>query len=216
MTTLLTASPDLRTIADLLDRLGGVPARRVRYYPLPGTATEADVVAIDVHEDRICELIDGVLVEKAMGIRESLLAGAVLALLRAFVIPKKLGIVTGPDGTMKLIPGLIRIPDVAYISRDRLPGGRVPSEPAPLLVPDLAVEVLSEGNTTNEMSRKRREYFSAGVRLVWQIDLETRSAAVYTGPEDFRTLTASDALDGGDVLPGFTLSLGELFAELDG
>ena len=59
--TLLVSSPEICTLADLLDRLGGVPPERVRFYPLPGTATEEDVVAIDAHEDRLCELVDGVL-----------------------------------------------------------------------------------------------------------------------------------------------------------
>ena len=95
-------------------------------------------------------------------------------------------------------------------------GGHVPSEPIAPVVPDLAVEVLSAGNTKREMSRKCEEYFAAGVRLVWQIDLETRTAAVYTNPGEFRTLTESDTLDGEPVLPGFEFSLRELFAELEG
>jgi Uma2 family endonuclease len=85
----------------------------------------------------------------------------------------------------------------------------------PELVPDLAVEILSEGNTPAEMRRKRREYFKAEVRLVWQIDPRTRTAAVYTDPERHETLSETRALDGGDVLPGFTLTLRDLFAELD-
>jgi hypothetical protein len=60
MSTLLTPSPDLKTVADLLDRLGGVPAERVRFFPLPGTATEQDVIDVEAHEDRLCELVDGV------------------------------------------------------------------------------------------------------------------------------------------------------------
>jgi hypothetical protein len=68
MSSLLKSSPDIPTLADLLDRLGGVSADRVRYYPLPGTATVADVIEIHAREKRLCELVDGVLVEKPMGI----------------------------------------------------------------------------------------------------------------------------------------------------
>ena len=65
------------------------------------------------------------------------------------------------------------------------------------------------------MKRKRREYFKAGVRLVWIIDPEIRTAAVYTSAEKYTVLTESDTLSGGEVLPGFTLSLRDLFAGLD-
>lgn len=214
MTTLLTSSPEIPTLADLLSRLGGIPPERVRFYPLPGTATEADVVEIEARENRLCELVDGVLVEKPMGYRESVLATWIATFLNNFVMPRKLGLVSGADGMMRLFPGLVRIPDVAFVSWARLPGGRVPSEPIPQLVPDLAVEVLSEGNTKAEMKRKRGEYFEAGVRLVWLIDPQTRTAAVFTGPEQFSTLNEDAALDGGAVLPGFVLPLRELFASI--
>lgn len=215
MTTLLTSSPEIRTIGDLLERLGDIPPQRVRLHPAPGQATVADVVAIDAHEDRLCELIDGVLVEKPMGYRESLLAVAIATALRAFVVPRKLGLVSGADGMMQLFSGQVRIPDVAYVSRERLPGGRVPADPVPHLVPDLAVEVLSESNTRAEMERKRREYFEAGVRLLWLVDLDARVVTVFTGPEESFTLDQTQTLDGGAVLPGFTLPLAGLFAELD-
>lgn len=212
----VTFSPPLVTLRDLLDRLGGISPDRVRFDPLPGTATEDDVVHLEATEDRLYELVDGVLVEKAMGYRESLLAGAIIAALRAFVIPRKLGFVSGEAGMMRLFPGQVRIPDVAFVSRQRLPGGVVPTEPIPDLVPDLAIEVLSESNTLAEMVRKRREYFQAGVRLVWEFDVAAETVAVYTGPEQRQVLTRNDSLDGGAVLLGFVLSLNELFGELDG
>src|SRR5206468_1626606 len=76
--------------------------------------------------------------------------------------------------------------------------------------PDLAVEVLSKGNTRAEMDRKLREYFAAGVRLVWLIDPKTRTARVHTSPEEMTRLGEGDTLDGGDVLPGFALPLRDL------
>lgn len=215
-TTSVTFSPPVLTVGDLLERLGGISPDRVRFTPVPGTATEQDVIDIERRENRLFELVDGVLVEKAMGYRESVLAGAVLAALRAFVVPHKLGLVSGSDGMMRLFPGLVRIPDVAFVSRERLPAGHMPTEPIPDLVPDLAVEVLSKSNTIAEMTRKRGEYFGAGVRLVWLIDPDTRTAAVYeAAARPPRQLTERDALDGDGVLPGFTLPLKELFAELD-
>src|SRR5262249_15518093 len=154
-------------------------------------------------------------VEKATGFRESLLAGALLALLRMFVIPRNLGLVSGADDTVRLFPGLVRIPDVAVTSWGRCPDRRVPADAVPDLAPDLAVEVLSESNTEDEMARKRREYFAAGVRLVWEVDPGARTVMVYTGPSQGTLLPEGQTLDGGAVLPGFTLPLRELFAELD-
>ena len=150
-----------------------------------------------------------------MGCRESIIAGAILAAIRYFAIPRKLGIVMGEAGPIRLMPGLVRIPDVTFVSKSRLPGGHVPVEPMPHLIPDLAVEVLSQSNTKAEMSRKLREYFEAGVRIVWFIDPATRSATVYSSPSQSVTLNSDQNLDGGDVLPGFVLPLAEVFAELD-
>ena len=213
--TLPVASSAVVTLADLLTRLGDVDPRRVRFTPNFGTATEKDVIAVEREEHLLCELVDRVLVEKPMGFRESLLAAAIVEALRAFVIPRNLGLVTAPDGMLRLLPGLVRIPDAAFISWDRLPGGSVPDEPIPLLAPDLAVEVLSEGNTAAEMGRKRREYFTAGTRLVWEVDPHARRVTVYTAPDQSHILTAVETLDGGGVLPGFALPLKALFAEID-
>jgi Uma2 family endonuclease len=163
----------------------------------------------------LCELVDGTLVEKPIGLRESLIAVFLGGEIRQFVVARNLGIVTGTDGTLKLWEGLIRLPDVAYVSWDRIPGRQIPAEPVPNIAPDLAVEVLSQSNTRREMERKRGEYFAAGVRLVWEIDPNTRTVAVYTAPDTFVTLQQSDVLDGGSVLSGFAIPLTELFGELD-
>lgn len=216
MTTAVADTPlQIETVSDLLERLGDIPAGRVLLKPTPGTATVQDVINIHDHAGRLCELVDGTLVEKAIGYSESALAGAICAALRAFVMPKKLGIVTGADGMLRLFPGLVRGPDVAFVSWRRIPAGRIPSEPIPLLAPSLAVEVLSKTNTPREMDRKRREYFKAGVELVWIVEPVTRTVDVYNSPTQFTTRHESDTLDGGEVLSGFTLSLKELFAELD-
>jgi Uma2 family endonuclease len=159
--------------------------------------------------------VDGVLVEKPMGYRESIIAIAIASALRAFVLPRKLGVVTGESGMMKWFPGSVRIPDVAFVSKERLPGGRVPTEPVPLLSPDLTVEVLSESNTVAEMARKRREYFASGGRLDWEVDPDARTVTVYTSPTESVVHGEDESLDGGAVLPGFTLSIRSIFVDLD-
>jgi Uma2 family endonuclease len=116
---------------------------------------------------------------------------------------------------IRLAPDLARIPDVAFISWGRLPKRRVPTEPIPHLAPDLAVEVLRMGNTPGEMARKRQEYCRAGVQVVWQVDPRLRTVEVFTAPDRSTILHETHLLEGATVLPGFTLALQELFAELD-
>lgn len=205
----------IETVADLQDRLGGVPLDRIRFHPPPGTAVERDVLEAEQRDNRLCELVDGVLVEKATGYREAILASALVRLLANFVVPRNLGHVAGPDGMLRLFPGLVRIPDVAFASWDCFPAGSLPAEPIPDLAPDLVVEVLSRSNTSREMRRKLREYFAAGVKRVWIVDLQQRTVTVYRDAEDGVTLDETACLVGDAVLPGFELRLHELFSELD-
>ena len=74
MSTTSSAPPAFETVAELLKRLGDIPPHRVRLIPTPGTATEKDVLEAEARHNRLCELVDGVLVEKTMGYEESLLA----------------------------------------------------------------------------------------------------------------------------------------------
>jgi Uma2 family endonuclease len=200
-----------RTLADVLRDLGGVSPRRIRFRPAPGTATEKDVIKIRDRERRLFELVDGVLVEKVMGYRESVLTLELARFLGNFVTRAKLGTLAGEAGMLRLSPGLVRIPDISFISRARLAQYRS-EHPAILpLGPDLAIEVLSEANTAREMARKVREYFASGSRLVWLVDPRTRTVAVYTSDTNPRMLTERQTLTGGEVLPGFRLPLRKLF-----
>jgi Uma2 family endonuclease len=201
--------------AEMVQRLGNIPLERICFTPPPGTATVRDLRAAMRRSGRLYELVDGTLVEKPKGLSESIIAGEILTEINVFARKHDLGLSAGADGTMRLLKGLVRIPDVSFFCWDKLPGRVLPSKPIPDLFPDLAVEVLSNTNTSAEMERKLREYFLAGVRLVWMIDPRQRTAQVYTGPDaPAATLDESQALDGGHVLPGFALPLAELFARL--
>lgn len=204
------APPEIKTLADLRKRLGGIPLERIWFHPAPGTATEKDVLLAEARENRLCELVDGTLVEKAYGFDESRLGMELGHRIMSYLRQNDLGICVGADGMMRIAPGLVRIPDVSFISWGRLPGGESPQEPIPDLAPDLAVEVLSEGNTKAEMDRKVREYFEAGVALVWLIDPKKRTARVYSTVEKSVVVRADQTLGGGAVLPGFVLRLSEL------
>jgi Uma2 family endonuclease len=200
------------TLADLIDRLGVSP-KRIRPRPPPGTATEHDIIEIEAREDRLCELVDGVLVEKVRGFDESHIACELIRILGNFVKRYDLGILAGEAGMMRLLPGQVRIPDVSFISWDRLPNRRRPKATIPELVPDLAVEILSEGNTAKEMERKLNEYFEAGVRIVWLIDPKVRQARIYTRPQKHRLINEDQSLEAGKVLPRFKLTLRKLLGK---
>lgn len=202
-------------MADLHRRLGDVPLARIRFRPWPGSATLQDLLDVKEREGVLCELVEGVLLEKAVGFTEAVLAAFLCEMLNLFVRSRNLGLVTAPDGTVELMPGLVRIPDVAFIRWDRLPGRRIPDAPIPPIAPNLAIEILSRSNTPGEMAVKRQDYLTAGVELVWEIDPVARTVVVYTTVDASRTLSMNDTLEGAAVLPGFTLCLSELFAELD-
>ena len=201
----------LRTADEWLRSLGSVPLHRILLDPPPGTATVADVIRLSHEENRGVELVNGTLVEKPVARRESVIASNLIVLLGKWGKPAKLGLVSGEQGMIRMLMGNIRMPDVAFFRREDLPGGQLPPEGAPRLAPALAVEVLSASNTDEEMRIKVREYFESGVRVVWMLDPPTQTARVYDAPDRFRQLTRDDTLDGGDLLPGFTTRVGELF-----
>jgi Uma2 family endonuclease len=205
----------IATIADLLARLGDVAPGRVLLEPTPGTASENDVIAAERGSNRLFELVDGVLVEKTMGFRESIVALALAGLLRQFVLSHNLGVVSGPDGMIRLGSSLVRIPDVAFVSWQRMPGGRIPNESIAPVIPDLVIEIVSRSNTAGELDRKRREYLAAGVQEIWEIDIDARQALVHAPASATKTISGNDLLEGSGLLIGFSVSLPQLLLELD-
>jgi len=212
----LPAHNALETVADLVHRLGDIPLDRIRMQPPPGTATVADLLAWnDSKQGPRCELVDGVLVEKAMSYRAAIVEIVIGRELSLYNKRTRLGVVTSASAEHRLRPDLVRLPDVGYAFWHRFPEGRITDDPSPLIALDVAVEVLSPSNTRREMERKRREYFEAGTQVVWIVDPDKRTIEVYSSPDKFTELHEADTLDGAAILPGFSLNLKELFAELD-
>lgn len=199
------------TATDLVEQFGSIPITRVCMDPPPGTATERDVVTIHDATDRLFELVDGTLLEKVMGTFESYLAIQIAMRIGTFVKEHQLGVVLGADGMMRFSPGLIRIPDVSFIAKERLPSGLDPNESVATIVPNLAVEVISQGNSDREMERKLEEYFQFGVELVWYVYPQDKNIMVYTSVTESNV--ESETVSGGQVLPGFKLSIEELFTK---
>ena len=176
-------------------------------------ATEADALALR-DADTPCELIDGRIVRKIVGRRETYLTAELIAELVLYLRTNDIGFVCTPDLLMRFAPGLLYAPDLSFTRWDRCPGGKLPDEPIADILPNLAVEVLSPSNRATEMNRKLTTYFAKGVELVWHIDARKRSITVYTTSDNSTTLAETDTLDGGTVLPGFSLQLAMLFARL--
>jgi Uma2 family endonuclease len=203
------------TVEELAARVGPVPLWRVRTDPSPGTATEEDVERIRREEGRLCEIIDGVLVEKAVSTTTAFLAMEIGAILRNFVVAARLGWVLGADGFVWLLGTHLRAPDVSFFRRDQMPGGELPETGYADVAPALAVEVVSPGNTPREMEQKREIFFAAGTELFWIVFPDRREVEVWSDPRMHRVLGDDDVIDGGNVLPGFSVPVAQLFANLN-
>jgi Uma2 family endonuclease len=203
------------TWEERLHDLGNIPASRIRTDPAPGTATVDDVTYLRNTERRLYELVDGTLVEKSIGWQESLLAGILLQWLNNYLDSNRIGVATGADGMTRLFGDTVRGPDAAFVAWDRLPNGRIPTDPIPDLVPNFVIEVLSTSNTYAEMSRKRREYFHAGVELLWMVDHRTRTVTVFRSAQNATVYQDDAVIDGGNVLTGWRVNIAELFSRLD-
>lgn len=206
-----------RTLADLLADLGDVPPQRVRLHPAPGAATVQDLIENnDVRKDFRCELIDGTLVEKAhMSHVENSFTNIIAFYLQLFLRQSRMGKGFTEGAMYRLLGGDVRLPDYTVCLKDKFPTGKVPRVSYAEFAPDLAVEVLSKTNTAREIRKKREKLFASGTRLFWVLDPAKRTVDVYTSVDHPVTLTEADTLTGGDVLPGFELSIADWFREAE-
>ena len=176
-----TAEQD-QTVADLLDRLGGIPASRVRLVPTPGTATEQDVIDVHDRTNRLCELVDGVLVEKVMGFDESSVLGPAcdrfLAELSEASRPRQAHRRRRHDATVPrpCANSRRRVHLLEALSEER----RGSAARSPRWHPTLSWK-FSARETPRARWRKLDEYFRAGVLQVWYVDPKRRKVRVFTG-----------------------------------
>lgn len=114
----------------------------------------------------------------------------------------------------RLKPGArkARRPDLAFVSYERWPERKVPDADAWEMVPLLAVEIVSRNNSAEEIQEKIKEYFESGVGQVWVIYPRQRQILVYKNAKEIRVLDEDDVLEGGDILPGFAIRVGEFLA----
>jgi Uma2 family endonuclease len=161
------------------------------------------------NQDRIFELIDGELVEKMPSFTPSRIAADVVFFFKLYLRDHDIGYVTGADGGYAMPDGSVLIPDVGFVLKERL--REIPDREA-LIPPDLAVEVKSPTDRKRKMRHKAERYLELGTRMVWLIFPDEQIVEVYVqGDEDVKTVGIDGVLDTGDVLPGFSLPVHELF-----
>jgi Uma2 family endonuclease len=159
------------------------------------------------------ELVRGEVREMSpAGSRHGRIGARILASLQVHAASGGLGEVYNSETGFRLFsnPDTVRAPDVAFVSRSRADevGDIEEFWPGP---PDLAVEVVSPTDSFGDVDEKLSEYLSAGCRMVVIVNPGRRTAAVYRSLNDIVLLTENDSIDGGEVVPGWTLPLRELF-----
>jgi Uma2 family endonuclease len=160
------------------------------------------------------ELDRGMLITMPPPKREhGLIVNQIAYLVTGHVEANDLGEVAAEIGyQLEQNPDTVRAPEVSFTATARL---KIISGEYEQTPPDLAVEVASPGNTVSDMNEKIEQYFAAGVRLVWLFFPKTRKIHVYNAANKITVLGEEDFLDGGDVLPGFRVSVHEIFKPLD-
>ncbi|MEJ7810989.1 MAG: Uma2 family endonuclease [Gemmatimonadaceae bacterium] len=159
------------------------------------------------------ELVRGVLtVGEPPGAQHGSIAMRLGILLGHHALANRLGVVFAAETGFVLArdPDTVRAPDIAFVRKDRIP----PGGPGPKYfdgAPDLAVEVLSPDDTVYEVEEKVEECLAAGVAAVWVINPKRRRVTVYESDVTHRVLHEGDALEGGDILPGFRCAVREIF-----
>jgi Uma2 family endonuclease len=177
------------------------------------TMTIADYhTFIDQEENanHIYELMDGELVEKMPSFEPSRFALEIAYAFMAYLKKNPIGYVTGADGGYILSDDTILIPDVGYISKVRMT--EIPEREV-LVAPDIAVEVMSPTDRKRALRAKAERYLQHGTRIVWLVFPATRTVDVYSADGDIEELSMGGILSGGDVLPGFTLPVADIFGE---
>lgn len=160
-----------------------------------------------------CELVNGRLVEKEMGFLTSLIAEKIGRALGEYVERHQLGWTPASECGYQCFqdaPRKVRKPDASFLSLERMPANQV-REGHVRIAPDLAVEVISPGDTASEVQVKIEEYLAAGVRLVWVLYPATATVHVYRANRTVTWLHEQEELTGEEVIPGFTVRVGDLF-----
>lgn len=161
------------------------------------------------------ELVNGELIIVGnSGMEHGNLGAFLCGLLEIYARRNKLGSTFDSSTAFTMKTGNKRSPDISFVAKDRLRGLKKLPKGFFQGAPDLAVEIISPSNTFDEIHTKIVEYFDSGSKLVWVIHPDEESVLVYHKPQPDKLLQRSDSLDGETIIPGFTVPLTELFADL--
>jgi len=159
-------------------------------------------------DGRKWELVGGEAREVPAGHEHDILVINIGAMLKPFARGR--GFVSGSSAGFRMASGNVRAPDVSYMSKERLPNG-LPAKSFENRAPDLAIEIISPSEEPDEMAQKVAEYFGAGARQVWHLFPGIKQVIVYTSPFDTALYKPEDEIEAGDLLPGFSCRVDELF-----
>lgn len=159
------------------------------------------------------ELVKGELIRMApAGFLHGEVAMNIGARLHEHVKRNKLGSVYAAETGFVLAqdPDTVRAPDAAFIRQERVEKAEK-TKGYWIGPPDLALEVVSPGDTVSEVEEKVAEWLDGGTRMVWVVSPKLHTVTVYRSLTDIVTLTQKDTLDGGDVVPGFQILVTDIF-----
>jgi Uma2 family endonuclease len=179
----------------------------------PAKAITADEFFAMSFPNERTELVRGEVIRMSpTGAEHGVVAGNILALLNIHVKAKKLGMGCAAKTGFIVArdPDTVRAPDASFVSHERIGGMPRPRKYWPF-APDLAVEVVSPGDTAEEIETKVGEWFAGGARRVWVFYPVSSKVHDYRSPTEVTILQAEDTLDGGDVVPGFSCRVSEVF-----
>ena len=181
---------------------------------IPRVTPEDLLVMEDGHR---YELVEGELVEREMSYESSWIGVRFAHYLTATADAGRIGFVVGADAGLQIFPwapSQVRFADASLTFRDRVPGGR-PGDGHSRVAPDVVVEVVSPNDGADDVERKVQEYLRAGVRLVWVAYPETRTVHVFRPKGNDSTIREGESLTGEEILPGFSVALGDLFGGVE-
>ena len=176
--------------------------------------TDAELMALT--DGKCYELVDGELIDMGnSGALHGYTCSLLVMALMNYILPRGLGIILDSSTAFTMKNGNKRSPDISFVSKERLTGLKRLPQGFFDGAPDLVVEIISPGNTFEEIHTKVEEYFASGTRLLWIIHPDEKFVLVYHSPQPDRLLRGDDILDGEDVIPNFKVALSDLFRTLD-
>lgn len=183
-------------------------------FPITSTLewTDQRLMALPDDGHKYERVNEGILMSPA-GFEHGGIAIRLSSMLWSHVAAHRLGMILDSSTGFRLSNGNVRSPDISFVAAARLRGMKRPPRGFFEGAPDLAVEILSPGNTVDEIHERLVDLFTNGTRLVWVVNPIERNATIYRAPEPIALVRIGECLEGEELLPAFSYPLADLFAE---